>query len=124
MGVIEAKKEGTTLTGVEFQTHKYQTAYPDSLPAFLVDGALPFGYESTGKETRFTSGLRSGSPTSRSVFAFHRPETLRRWQNDYRGRNRGVRDPGRAALAPRSRRHRACGPPRRQAIRKLEESTA
>ncbi|MCE2529263.1 MAG: DEAD/DEAH box helicase family protein [Acidimicrobiia bacterium] len=82
VGVIEAKKEGTSLTGVEFQTHKYQTAYPDSLPAFLVDGALPFGYESTGAETRFTSGL-DPTPTSRRVFAFHRPETLARWVNDH-----------------------------------------
>ncbi len=82
VGVIEAKKEGTPLTGVEFQTHKYQTSYPDSLPAFLVDGALPFGYESTGAETRFTSGL-DPTPTSRRVFAFHRPETLGRWVNDY-----------------------------------------
>jgi type I restriction enzyme R subunit len=57
VGVIEAKKVGTTLTGVEWQTHKYQTNFPDELPAFLVDGALPFGYESTGTETRFTCGL-------------------------------------------------------------------
>ena len=82
VGVIEAKKEGTSLTGVEFQTHKYQTAYPDSLPAFLVDGALPFGYESTGTEIRFTSSL-DPVRTSRRVFAFHRPETLARWVNDH-----------------------------------------
>ena len=48
VGVIEAKKAGSTLTGVEPQTGKYRTAYPDELPAFTVDGALPFGYESTG----------------------------------------------------------------------------
>ena len=81
VGVIEAKKEGTTLTGVEPQTRKYQTAYPGQLPAFLVDDALPFGYESTGTETRFTSGLDS-KPTSRRVFAFHRPETLARWRDN------------------------------------------
>ena len=85
VGVIEAKKEGTALTGVESQTLKYQAAYPGALPAFLVDGALPFGYESTGKETRFTSGL-DPVPTSRHVFAFHRPETLARWLNDYADR--------------------------------------
>ncbi|MXW41644.1 MAG: restriction endonuclease subunit R [Acidimicrobiia bacterium] len=82
VGVIEAKKKGTTLTGVEPQTRKYQTAYPGELPAFLVDGALPFGYESTGAETRFTSGL-DPKPTSRRVFAFHRPETLARWRDSY-----------------------------------------
>ncbi|MCY3863619.1 MAG: DEAD/DEAH box helicase family protein [bacterium] len=83
VGVIEAKKEGTTLTGVEPQTRKYQAAYPGQLPAFLVDDALPFGYESTGTETRFTSGL-DPKPTSRRVFAFHRPETLARWRDDHR----------------------------------------
>ena len=57
VGVIEAKKAGSTLTGVEPQTRKYQAAYPEELPAFEVDGALPFGYESTGSETRFTCGL-------------------------------------------------------------------
>ncbi|MCQ3811873.1 MAG: DEAD/DEAH box helicase family protein [Acidimicrobiia bacterium] len=83
VGVIEAKKVGTTLTGVEPQTRKYQAAYPGELPAFLVDGALPFGYEATGTETRFTSGLDL-LPTSRRVFAFHRPETLAHWRNNYK----------------------------------------
>ena len=82
VGVIEAKKVGTTLTGVEPQTRKYQGAYPGELPAFLVDGALPFGYEATGTETRFTSGLEP-MPTSRRLFAFHRPETLALWRNNY-----------------------------------------
>lgn len=36
---------------------------------------LPFCYESTGVETRFTNGL-DPEPRSRNVFAFHRPETL------------------------------------------------
>ena len=83
VGVVEAKKEVTTLTGVEPQTRKYQTAYPDNLPAFRVDGALPFGYESTGTVTHFTSGL-DPTPTSRRVYAFHRPETLARWRGDHR----------------------------------------
>ena len=82
LGAIEAKKEGITLTGVEPQTRKYQAAYPGELPAFLVDGALPFGYEATGTETRFTS-LLDPQPASRRVFAFHRPETLGRWRSDY-----------------------------------------
>ncbi len=35
VGVIEAKKVGTTLTSVEWHTHKYQTNFPDELPARL-----------------------------------------------------------------------------------------
>ncbi len=82
VGVIEAKKVGTTLTGVERQTRRYQTNFPDELPAFLVADALPFGYESTGKETRFSCGL-DPKPTSRQVFTFHRPDALARWHEDY-----------------------------------------
>ena len=81
VGVIEAKPVGTTLTGVEPQTLGYRTSYPGELPAADVAGALPFGYESTGVETRFTCGL-DPLPTSRRVFAFHRPETLARWVED------------------------------------------
>ena len=81
VGVIEAKPVGTTLTGVEPQTLGYRTSYPGELPASDVGGALPFGYESTGVETRFTCGL-DPLPTSRRVFAFHRPETLARWVED------------------------------------------
>lgn len=36
---------------------------------------LPFSYESTWAETRFTNHLEI-EPTSRQIFAFHRPETL------------------------------------------------
>ena len=86
VGVIEAKKAGTTLTGVEPQTRKYQVSSPDWLPAFLVEGALPFGYESTGAETRFTCGL-DPVPASRRVFTFHRPETLSRWVTTYSQRH-------------------------------------
>ena len=82
VGVIEAKKAGSTLTGVEPQTGKYRTAYPGGLPAFTVEGALPFGYESTGAETRFTCGL-DPVPASRRVFTFHRPETLAHWVDEH-----------------------------------------
>ena len=33
IGAIEAKPAGTTLTGVEPQTHKYLTGFPEELPA-------------------------------------------------------------------------------------------
>ena len=122
VGVIEAKKAGSTLTGVEPQTGKYRTAYPDELPAFTVDGALPFGYESTGSETRFTCGL-DPIAASRRVFSFHRPETLAHWVDEH------VRLGGFATLraglqllpqleldAP------GLWPAQAEAIRKLEES--
>ena len=75
-GVIEAKKEGATLSGVEIQSDKYTRGLPKNLPAW--DYPLPFSYQSTGTETRFTNGL-DPSPRSRAVFAFHRPETLAEW---------------------------------------------
>jgi len=76
VGVIEAKKEGSTLTGVELQNQKYSEGVPDGLPC--PRKPLPFLYESTGVETRFTNGLDPDA-RSRQLFAFHRPETLADW---------------------------------------------
>ena len=45
-GVIEAKKEGVMLTGVETQSERYTKGLPDGLPAW--SKPLPFSYESTG----------------------------------------------------------------------------
>lgn len=78
-GVIEAKKEGTTLTGVEIQSDKYKHGLPDILPAWFKP--LPFCYQSTGIETRFTNGLEPDF-CSRNVFSFYRPETLSDWLHD------------------------------------------
>jgi type I restriction enzyme R subunit len=75
-GVIEAKKEGVTLTGVELQTQKYSEGVPAHVPA--PRRPLPFLYQSTGIETRFTSLLEPDA-RSRNVFAFHRPDTLADW---------------------------------------------
>ena len=75
-GVVEAKPEGHTLTGVESQSGKYGTGLPDNLPCYV--RPLPFLYESTGVETRFTNGL-DPQPRSRNVFSFHTPETLAGW---------------------------------------------
>src|SRR5579884_3175306 len=75
-GVIEAKKEGVALTGVELQSNKYSTGLPDDLPA--PRRPLPFCYQSTGAETRFTNLLEPDA-RSRGVFAFHRPATLADW---------------------------------------------
>ncbi len=74
-GVIEAKKEGIALTGVEAQTRDYAGKLPDWLRPPL--RPLPFLYESTGAETRFTN-LLDPTPRSRRVFSFHQPATLRR----------------------------------------------
>ena len=76
VGVVEAKKEGDTLTGVELQTTKYSEGVPDDLPT--PRRPLPFEYQSTGIETRYTNLLEPDA-RSRSVFSFHRPETLDQW---------------------------------------------
>src|SRR5437899_1166093 len=69
VGVLEAKKEGQPLTGVEWQNARYVDGLPDEIPTAL-EGALPFAYESTGVETRFTNTL-DPEPASRQVFSFH-----------------------------------------------------
>jgi type I restriction enzyme R subunit len=79
LGTLEAKKVGSTLTGVEMQSGKYLVGLPTNLPALLTP--LPFGYESTGVETRFTNRL-DPDPRSRPIFAVHRPETLWDWAQD------------------------------------------
>ena len=76
VGVVEAKPEGSTLTGVEVQSEKYSTGLPDNLPAH--HRPLPFLYESTGTETQFTNRLDI-EPRSRLVFSFHTPKTLAVW---------------------------------------------
>jgi type I restriction enzyme R subunit len=78
-GVVEAKRAGATLTGVEIQSAKYSDGLPAHLPANV--RPLPFCYQSTGIETHFTNGL-DPDPRSREVFWFHRPETMARWFDD------------------------------------------
>jgi type I restriction enzyme R subunit len=80
-GIVEAKKEGVTLIGVETQSDKYTAGLPGGLPRW--SNPLPFSYQSTGAETRFTNGL-DPQPRSRPVFAFHKPETLASWLADAR----------------------------------------
>lgn len=72
-GVIEAKKEGSTLIGVEVQSAKYSEGLPGTLPAW--ERPLPFAFESTGVETRFTNGM-DPEPRSRRVFSFYTPAGL------------------------------------------------
>jgi type I restriction enzyme R subunit len=75
IGVVEAKPEGHTLTGVETQSAKYTDGLPATLPAHQLP--LPFAYESTGVVTQFTNRLEADA-RSREVFTFHRPEELLR----------------------------------------------
>jgi len=115
VGVIEAKKVGTLLSGVAEQSGHYAANLPDLIQA-AVEGPLPFLYESTGVETYFRDE-RDPALRSRRVFAFHRPETLAEWiaePNTLRGRLQHL-----PPLEPRNL--RAC---QLEGIRNLEESFA
>ena len=119
VGVVEAKPPGMTLTGVESQTLGYRQSYPGELPAADVGGVLPFGYESTGVETRFMCGL-DPVPTSRRVFGFHRPETLARWVEDHVETGVGTLRAGLQLLPDLD--PRGLWPPQAEAVRSLEAS--
>ena len=72
VGVIEAKPEGTTLSGALQQAERYRASLPDDLrrlPQF------PFSYASTGAATYFRD-IRDPDSRSRQVFAFHTPDSL------------------------------------------------
>lgn len=73
IGVVEAKPVGFGLTGVAEQTVKYSVGVPKQLPVWEMP--LPFAYESTGAECRFTN-RKDPDARSRPVFTFHRPEEL------------------------------------------------
>jgi type I restriction enzyme R subunit len=89
IGTIEAKPAGHSLTGVEEQSEKYVKGVPFGIPAWR--SPLPFSYESTGTETRFTNRL-DPLPRSRNVFAFHRPETLFKWAQAEKQLNQNLRE--------------------------------
>jgi type I restriction enzyme R subunit len=76
VGTIEAKPDGTTLIEVELQSLLYTTGLPEGFASKFE--RLPFAFESTGQETRFTNGL-DPDPRSRRLFSFPRPETLQEW---------------------------------------------
>lgn len=127
-GIVEAKKEGFTLTGVEVQSDKYSKGLPQDLP--VTRRPLPFLYQSTGVETRFTNGL-DPQPRSRSVFSFHRPGTLAAWLPE---RSEMPNNLGGASVAAESPltflgrlRHMpplidVLWPPKPQAIKNIEQS--
>ncbi len=77
VGVVEAKKEdlGQNITTVEEQVSEYAAA---KLKYIQKSGQpLPFLYIATGVLTLFTD-QRDPKPRSRELFAFHRPESLRK----------------------------------------------
>src|SRR5436190_7257574 len=63
IGTIEAKPTGHSLTGVEEQSEKYVKGEPFGITAWR--SPLPFSYESTGTESRFTNRL-DPAPRSRN----------------------------------------------------------
>jgi type I restriction enzyme, R subunit len=80
VGVIEAKKKGTTLSGVAEQSSGYAAGLDSEIPK--IDGeTLPFLYQSTGIETTFRDD-RDPTPRSRQVYSFHRPEMLAKWAEE------------------------------------------
>src|SRR5215208_6650244 len=79
VGIVEAKKEGTSLSGVDTQSQKYLDGFPPYVQR--VGTPLPFAYESTGVETVFRD-VRDPDYRSRRVFAFHCPETLLGWARE------------------------------------------
>lgn len=76
VGIIEAKKIGSTLLGKEPQVEKYSKNFPEEFD--MIDKELPFNYISTGTQTYFTNKW-DAKPRSREVFAFHKPETFEKW---------------------------------------------
>src|SRR5512136_1917074 len=79
LGIVEAKPEGTTLSGVAEQAGQYAVGLPANIPHVTLP--LPFQYESTGVETLFRDN-RDPASRSRRVYTFHRPETLAEWASD------------------------------------------
>ena len=78
-GVLEAKPEGKTLSGVAEQVIGYQHQLPSHLANW--GDPLRFDYEASGSETLF-SDRADPEQRSRYVLNVHRPETLLEWLKD------------------------------------------
>jgi type I restriction enzyme R subunit len=74
VGVIEAKRgeKGETITDVEIQSGRYANS---TFKWIKNDYVIRFAYEATDKLIRFTD-YNDIKYRSRTVFSFHRPETL------------------------------------------------
>ena len=88
VGVIEAKPEGTTLSGALQQAERYRVSLPDNLRSLA---GLPFSYASTGVETYFRD-IRDPSSRSRPIFTFHTPEILSHQATESRTLRERVKD--------------------------------
>ncbi|MEI6640391.1 MAG: DEAD/DEAH box helicase family protein [Novosphingobium sp.] len=75
-GVVEAKPEGVTLSGVADQASRYQHQLPAHLSAW--GDPLRFDYEASASEILFSDRVDTAQ-RSRYLFAFHRPKTLHEW---------------------------------------------
>lgn len=75
-GILEAKREGTNLGEVVQQSRRYAVSKTKHVERWQDE--LPFTYESTNYETRFCD-WRDPYARSRTIFHFHRPETLKAW---------------------------------------------
>ncbi len=91
---------------------------PDHIPA--PRRPLPFCYQSTGVETRFTN-LLEPEARSRAVFAFHQPETFQWIQTDLKSPGSTLR--GKLRLMPPLD-DRNLWPAQKRAILRLEHSLA
>ena len=80
--MVEAKKEGASLSAVAEQTARYRSSA--TRHAQRVADEFPFGYEANGQEIRFID-VRDPEPRSRPVFGFHRPDTLCGWTRQLGG---------------------------------------
>lgn len=85
-GVIEAKKAGLSLSGVENQSRHYAKNLPTNVRTHM-DNELPFLFESNGTEIYFTD-LRDIKSRSRRIFAFYRPDFLAKILREDTLRNR------------------------------------
>ena len=85
-GIIEAKKAGLSLSGVENQSRHYAKNLPTNVRTHM-DNELPFLFESNGTEIYFTD-LRDTKSRSRRIFAFYRPDFLAKILKEDTLRNR------------------------------------
>ncbi|GLW44680.1 type III restriction endonuclease subunit R [Streptomyces sp. NBRC 14336] len=80
VGVIEAKREGTALSGALAQNERYAAGVlkEHAMAVWRRDEPFAFRYVSTGAETYFLNRV-DPEARSREVFSFHRPETIAAW---------------------------------------------
>lgn len=89
VGIIEAKREeeGVNLTVAEDQSVRYANAKLK----YLNNEPLVYVYETTGTLTHFTD-YSDPKPRYRTVFAFHKPETIAEWIRNGRSLRSRLRD--------------------------------